>query len=390
MGKHIYVHNPFCAGKCPYCDFYSVAEPSLIEDYYDCAAREVKLWAKQLENSEMFSDDCEGAGCSVYFGGGTPSYPDATYIVNLMKTIVREFKIPEDSENTIEINPSSITGEKAGLYRDAGFNRASVGIQSLDDGILKTLGRRHDSGTATEAVAILQDAGFRNISADLIIGVPGQTTDGIIRDIELFEHMGIKHISTYSLTIEEGTPFYKKYRHLEDVMPPETEREMYHKSRDFLAATGFVPYEISNSALPGYQSRHNSSCWRGEEYAAIGAGAHGYLDSVRFGHKDDVKDYINVLQDIAASDRIPEGLIYREEVMSIGDKMREYPFLRLRTTEGIDRVEFERRFGMALDEVFPKAIKDNVSRGLLEDCGRYVRLSSSGLDFASLVMEDFL
>ena len=385
MGRHIYVHNPFCARKCPYCGFYSEEGTVRTEEFYRCAELEAKLWVKH-----GIKDADDGID-TVYFGGGTPSFPDSDLVCGLLRTIKESFDIRQDAEVTIEINPSSLTAARAEAYLEAGFNRVSVGVQSLSDSVLKTLGRLHDSGKAIEALATLKAAGFTNISADLILGVPGQTLGSIENDILQFYSLGVRHVSTYSLTLEEDTPFYSRYNgRLEDLVPPEEERTMYHAARRLLESLGIIPYEISNSACEGFRSVHNGAYWNGSEYYGIGAGAHGYTDGIRYGHTDSIDEYIRVLSGATAEDGLPEGLIFIEEQMSQEDMMREYPFLRLRTSEGIDTALFEEKFGKDIEEVFGVAIQTNVTRGLLEYCDGHVRLTEKGLDFADAVIRDFL
>lgn len=385
MGRHIYVHNPFCARKCPYCGFYSEEGSSRTAEYYRCAEAEARLLA------EGDIRDADDGPDTVYFGGGTPSFPDSSLVCGLLKTITESFGIWPGAEITIEINPSSLTKEKAEEYRKAGFNRVSVGVQSLSDDVLRTLGRLHDSQGAIDAIKMLGNAGFTNISSDLITGVPGQTMEGVLQDIDRFVSLGVKHVSTYSLTLEEGTAFYARYKdRLEDIVPPEEERAIYHAVRRRLEQNGIIPYEISNSACEGFRSVHNSSYWNGSEYFAIGAGSHGFTNGVRYGHADSIDEYIRVMSGTAPGGGLPEGLIYVEEEMTLEDRMAEYPFLRLRTSEGIEADVFEKKFGRDVHEVFGDAIKANVSRGLLEDKDGRIRLTESGLDFADAVIRDFL
>ena len=400
MARHIYVHNPFCARKCPYCDFYSLTDHSCIEEFYKAAIKETELIGSVITDKTGTNPltDADGKD-TVYFGGGTPSVPDSHLIAELLGSVKKNFNISDDAEITIEVNPSSVREDKLEEYLKAGFNRISLGVQSLHDDVLKTLGRLHDSKGAVDAIKKITAAGFTNVSADLITGVPGETLEGIKQDIKTFHELGVKHISTYSLSIEEGTPFFYRYsKTLEDLVSPDDERKMYHGTREFLQSLGYETYEISNSALPGFKSIHNSSYWNSCEYFAIGAGAHGYLGDMRYGHKDDVISYINEMKDLTSKDYkdFLEGRknnlvsLYAEEMLSKEDKMREVPFLRLRTTEGILLDEFFKMFGEEFENVFAREVKDNIKKGLLERKERTLRLTRSGLDLANKVIEDFL
>ena len=400
MARHIYVHNPFCARKCPYCDFYSVTDHSCIEEFYKAAIKETELIGSVITDKTGTNPltDADGKD-TVYFGGGTPSVPDSHLIAELLGSVKKNFNISDDAEITIEVNPSSVREDKLEEYLKAGFNRISLGVQSLHDDVLKTLGRLHDSKGAVDAIKKITAAGFTNVSADLITGVPGETLEGIKQDIKTFHELGVKHISTYSLSIEEGTPFFERYsKTLEDLVSPDDERKMYHGTREFLQSLGYETYEISNSALPGFKSIHNSSYWNSCEYFAIGAGAHGYLGDMRYGHKDDVISYINEMEKLTSKDYkdFLEGRkndlvsLYAEEMLSKEDKMREVPFLRLRTTEGILLDEFFKMFGEEFENVFAREVEDNIKKGLLERKERTLRLTRSGLDLANKVIENFL
>ena len=400
MARHIYIHNPFCVRKCPYCDFYSVTKTFLCEDFYKAAVREAEIIGSVITDNAGTNPVTDKDGKdTVYFGGGTPSLPDSRLVCGLLDSVRKAFNIASDAEITIEVNPSSVTSEKLSDYLQAGFNRVSVGVQSLDDGVLKTLGRLHDSRGAVDAIEKITRAGFENISSDLITGVPGETLEGIKKNIDTFKQLGVKHISTYSLSIEEGTAFFDRYsKTIEDLVSPDEERAMYHGTREHLQASGFETYEISNSALPGYRSIHNSSYWNSCEYFAIGAGAHGFLGDMRYGHRDDVSAYIEEMNTITpdAYKAFLEGnesvlkSLYAEEILSREDKMREVPFLRLRTTEGILLDVFYKMFGVEFDSVFGDAVKTNIEKGLLERKERTLRLTRSGLDLANVVIEDFL
>ena len=361
---HIYVHIPFCARKCPYCGFYSVAGKSDADKYFEALKKEI------FEQPVIASAETEDDAETVYFGGGTPSFVDASYVCDTLKYIRGMFSICE-GEFTIEVNPNSFDEEKGRAYIEAGFNRISIGVQSLHDDVLKTLGRLHDSKEALKAIEAAKNAGFSNISCDLIIGVPGQKTEDLYEDADLLLEAGAMHISMYSLMIEEDTPFEDLYGgRLDEFIDEDLERRMYHGLRDHLCERGVFPYEISNCARTGYESRHNLSYWQGREYYAFGAGSHGYLNSVRFAHPDDVAAYI----------KDPLMRITEEELTE-EDKMKERCMLALRTSAGVKR-------GMV--KGFEDAIEKNLRLGYLERTPAGYTLSRKGLDFANLVFMDFV
>ena len=374
MGRHIYVHIPFCEAKCPYCSFYSVADTSRCGEYFDALVKEIR------EETRIAEDDpCEKD--TVYFGGGTPSVPGERHITAVLGEILKKYNIdPEQAEITIEVNPHSFTEEKAVAFREAGFNRISMGIQSLHDDTLKTLGRLHDRKTALNAFRIAKEAGFDNISGDLILGVPGQTYDEVIEDAGELIKAGVSHISSYSLSIEEGTVFERRYGDsLDDPDIQEEERRMYHGLRDFLKENGFEPYEISNSAKAGRRSRHNDSYWRATEYYGFGAGSHGYLKGQRYGHEDNVALYI----------KDPTYKLVEEE-LSPEDKMTEYAMLILRTSDGLTDDGFTKRFGRGIPEDIKDKMKSLTAKGLCEEIKGGIRLNKRGLDYANEAFMEFL
>lgn len=361
---HIYIHIPYCARKCPYCGFYSVAGETCFGDYFAALKKEI------LEQPVVCSAERDGETDTVYYGGGTPSFVDASYICESFRCL-REMFMIEDGEFTIEVNPNSFDEDKGRMYREAGFNRISIGVQSLHNDVLKTLGRLHDREEALRAIAFAHKTGFTNISCDLMLGVPGQKEEDLYEDAKLLIDAGAKHISMYSLMIEEGTPFEKLYgNRLDEFVDEALERKMYHGLRSFLKSRGFVPYEISNCAMTGYESKHNLSYWRGCEYYAFGAGSHGYLDSVRFAHPESVEEYINdPLKRIT------------EEVLTEEDKIKEKCLLALRTDRGIDK---------DMAKGFMDIINKHISLKYIEETPEGYRLTPKGLDYANIVMMDFI
>ena len=393
MGKNIYVHIPFCERKCPYCDFYSITDRTSSSAYVDALIKEAKAFA---ESGIVFEPN--GSDDTLYIGGGTPSSIDAGDIARLVETLRELYSLSSDAEITIEVNPSSLTSGKAAIYKDAGINRVSMGVQSLDDDVLKTLGRLHDSEGARRAIGILQEV-FDNISCDLMSGIPGQTMGSLLSGAEELMSRGIKHVSCYSLSLEEGTVFEKKYiDNIEESVPPETEREMYHKVREVLAQGGLLPYEISNSAVPGFESRHNLNYWAGGNYYAFGAAAAGYLQDMRFTHPASVAAYIEAAKAITPesikeyfdSKQEKSDLLITTDIMDREEKMKEYPFLALRTSYGMSRKVFLERFNVQIDEFFADAIRKNIDEGLLIEFEDTIRLTDKGFDFADKVIRDMI
>ena len=374
MGRHIYVHIPFCEAKCPYCSFYSVADTSLCGEYFDALIKEIREETGVCEDDPFEKD-------TVYFGGGTPSVPHEMHIVAVLRELIEKYDIDtSEAEITIEVNPHSFTEVKAVAFRKAGFNRISMGIQSLHDDTLRTLGRLHDRKTALQALRIAKEAGFDNISGDLILGVPGQTYDDVIEDAGELIKAGVSHISSYSLSIEEGTVFERRYGDsLDDPDIQEEERHMYHGLRNFLKENGFEPYEISNSAKAGRRSRHNDSYWRAAEYYGFGAGAHGYTEGRRYGHEDNVALYIE-----------EPTCKKTEEELSLEDKMTEYAMLILRTADGLTEEGFSKRFGRDIPEGIKEKMDSLVAKGLCEEIRGGIRLNRHGLDYANEAFMEFL
>lgn len=374
MGRHIYVHIPFCESKCPYCSFYSEAGSSRMSEYFEALIKEIDGEMLQAEDDPFMCD-------TVYFGGGTPSVPDEALICKVLSLIISKYHIdPASSEITIEVNPHSFSYAKGLAYKKAGFNRISMGIQSLHDDCLRTLGRLHDRKRALEALKEAREAGFGNLSGDLIIGVPGQSLEDVLSDADALIESGVTHISTYSLSIEEGTVFMKRYGDtLDDPDIQEEERRIYHALREHLKSSGFIPYEISNSAREGFRSRHNDSYWRAVEYYGFGAGSHGYIKGQRYGHEDNIDAYI--------SEPLRKNV---EEVLTEEDKMTEYAMLMLRTEDGITNEGFRRRFAMDIPVTIREKMDSLVQKKLCERTDDGIRLSRYGLDYANIAFMEFL
>ena len=318
----LYVHIPFCRSKCAYCDFYSLSGREDKLDAYTAAL------SAHLE--EVAPRTAAHRVDTVYFGGGTPSYLGAERLSRLLRIIRRRCDVARDAEITLEANPDSACDVKAlrTLHR-AGFNRISLGVQSADDGLLRAIGRIHTFEQVRQSVAAARKAGFRNISVDLIYGLPGQTRQQWEDTLSAVIALDPEHISCYGLKLEPGTPLYE--RRLEESFPDDdVQADMYLCAVALLEHCGYRQYEISNFARPGYESRHNLKYWRMQEYAGFGPGAHSDFGGVRYAYVRDLDSYLS-------------GRLILSESESDATLKRDYEYvmLSLRTAEGIDSHRFE-------------------------------------------------
>ena len=325
----IYVHVPFCRSKCQYCDFYSMAtkEDKLIDGYLDAICDHIKEAGELAPNYRVDS---------IYFGGGTPTFFGADGMAIILTTIRRNFDVANDAEITFEANPDSVSDRLLHRLRAEGFNRCSLGVQSDDDEMLKKLGRPHTYGQAVAAYQRIRKAGFKNISIDLMYGLPGQdllkwqeTLDNVMRLLP-------EHVSCYALKIEEGTPFAQ----MQDVLnlPDEdTQAEMYLTAVEALRSRGFRQYEISNFCRKGMVSKHNMKYWTGGEYLGFGPSASSDFAGKRFTLKRNLQEYISAI-------RNGGDIMDEMEEIPMRERAGEYLMLRLRTTHGIDAAEYEKMF----------------------------------------------
>lgn len=321
----LYIHIPFCKQKCAYCDFYSLPGSEGQMDAY-CAALTHHL--------EEVAPRCSGTTVdTVYFGGGTPSYLGAARLTALLKTIKKNYALSKDAEITVECNPDSAGDWKMlRQLRRAGFNRISLGVQSTDDALLREIGRVHTFAQVTDAVAAARMAKIKNISLDLIYGLPHQTMEQWQDTVRTAAALEVEHLSCYGLKVEEGTPLYAR-RDTAQLPDDDMQAEMYLWMVAYLEKHGYHQYEISNFAREGFESQHNRKYWRLEPYAGFGPGAHSDFGDVRFAYTRDLRGYID--GDLELSER--------EEILP-RDRMQEYIMLSLRTTDGIDRSYFEYQF----------------------------------------------
>lgn len=281
-GAAVYLHVPFCASKCVYCDFASYAgQNRLMEPYTNAILREI-------------ASAHPGSGAtSVYMGGGTPSLLSTEMTAKIMSAVRGRFAPAASAEITIEVNPDSTARGALENYPQIGFNRLSIGVQSFKDSMLKKLGRAHDSKKATEAYDAARKAGFKNVSIDLIYGIPGQSLAEYAQDLEAAILLGPEHISAYQLTVEEETPLWDMVEDGGVTLPDEeTMMAMFETTISKLGSAGYGHYEVSNFAKPGMECRHNLAYWLGEEFVGFGSGAHSFVNSCRYANPDDIEDYI--------------------------------------------------------------------------------------------------
>lgn len=370
----IYLHIPFCVRKCEYCDFLSfAAEKSRYRDYG-------KALEAEAENCLLPSGSYEVS--TVFFGGGTPSLFPGEEIGRILETLRGRFDFRPEAEISLEANPGTVTGDKLGLYRQAGINRISFGCQSTENEELRRLGRVHSYEDFLESWQLAGEAGFTNRNIDLMSGLPGQTLASWERSLRQVAALEPEHISAYSLIVEEGTPFYEKQGAL-NLPGEEEERQMYEITHEILEQYGFCQYEISNYARPGYACRHNLGYWRGKEYLGLGLGASSLLGHSRYQNTRDFRLYLEKSADT--------GAIRREtETLELRDRQAEYMILGLRLTQGVSREEFRRRFGQDLDQVYGPVVDRYVKMGLLEEREGWIRLTRRGISLSNTVMADFL
>ena len=287
-------------------------------------------------------------------------------------------------EVSLEANPKTLDGEKLKIYREAGINRISLGLQTLNDGILKKLGRSHDKKDFFHSYDLLEAVGFENINVDLIFNLPDQTLEDGIKDVTSLVQLGIKHISYYSLIIEPNTPLYNWYHDGKiKLLDEDDERRLYHQVRAYLREKGYNHYEISNFAYNGYECKHNLVYWKVKPYIGLGLASHSYFNNRRFSNTTDLKEYIQTL----SSNSLP---IVEEEYIDKKLEIAEYCILGLRLIRGIDKREFTDRFKFNIKDIYGEIIEKHKKNGLVVEDERTLRLSDKGLDLANLVEVDFL
>lgn len=368
----LYIHIPFCKQKCLYCDFPSYGGmDNLMEEYTRALVKEIGTIPKDVIIG------------SIFIGGGTPSYLKLENLKILKKGILGLNK-DKDMEFTVEVNPGTIDEEKIKEFKDMGVNRVSIGLQAWQQDLLKKIGRIHSLEEFLKTYNMFRSQGFNNINVDVMFGLPNQTKEQWVETLEKVVELNPEHLSCYSLIIEEGTPFYNLYEEGKLTLPSEeVEREMYSYCIKFLEEKGYNHYEISNFTKPTKECKHNLVYWNLEDYIGCGAGAHSYINGLRYRHAEDLSEYIKALKD---GKNI--NLDMHENLLK--DEMEEFMFMGLRKREGISIRKFEDRFNIDINKVYGEILKKYLQLGLLVEKNGYISLSIKGLEVSNGVMCEFI
>ena len=359
----IYVHIPFCDHKCIYCDFYSIITSDNISSFLSSVLKEIEHYANYYSNNRAYS--------SVFFGGGTPSLMEPAYLTKIISCIRENYAVSDDVEITMETNPGTVDKEKLKKFLDAGINRISIGIQSFHNDELNFLTRIHDKDTAINTVLNSKEVGFENISIDLIFNLPKQTKEKWLSNLQTAVRLPVNHISAYSLILERGTILNKMVLDGKvAIQDADYDAELYEMTIDFLEANGFIQYEVSNFARPGYECRHNNAYWRYKDYLSFGPSAHSFVNGKRWWNYSSLKHYISEIErkgNAAAN----------FEIINYEQSLNEYVMLALRS-KGLDVNEFEKKFGTGWLDLNQKKIESLANLNLILIEGGFIRFTKNG------------
>ncbi|ALG49639.1 oxygen-independent coproporphyrinogen III oxidase [Clostridium perfringens] len=371
----LYIHIPFCAQKCLYCDFPSFARKDhLRKAYIEALNKEIISLREKHNNLEINT---------IFIGGGTPSVLEADELECLLKEVAK-LNMAKDIEYSMECNPGNLTEEKLEVMKKYGVNRISMGLQAKQDNLLKGLGRIHNYKTFKENFLLAKKVGFNNINVDLMFGLPNQRLNEWEETLREIISLEPAHISAYSLIIEEGTAFYNLYENDKLKLPTEEEeRKMYHLAKKILEENGFNQYEISNYAKEGKECRHNLAYWNMDNWIGVGSAAASYINGKRIKNISSVEEYINSINE--------KGEAVEEIINnSKNDNMEEFMFMGLRKINGIDENEFKNRFSMNINDVYGEILNKYIGEGLLIRGSGRIFLSEKGIEISNIIMADFL
>ena len=372
----LYIHIPFCASKCYYCDFLSFKKDEKQEAYIDALTKEMEQTAKNLASDTTIK--------SIFIGGGTPTVLPPLLLDKLLSGIVNYFKLEPYAEWTIEANPGTLDQDKIQVLSKYPITRISLGLQTTHDVLLKNIGRMHTFEDWKESIELIRKYTTWEINADLMFALPGQTMEDFKQTLETVVNYHLDHLSIYALIIEENTPFYEMYKagKLKQT-EEEVDRSMYHYAQSYLKENGYEQYEISNWSKPNKQCKHNEIYWKLEPYIGLGLGAHSFFNNRRYYNETEIENYIAI-----------NGNLYllrnEEEYLNQEMAMQEYMFLGLRLLKGIKISDFENKFGISIWEVYKKQLEKWIKyKVLIEEEGRFY-LSLYGLDVCNEVFSSFL
>lgn len=376
--RALYIHIPFCTNKCFYCDFNSyVAAGQPIDAYLDALENEMRLTAASLPPEEIDT---------VFVGGGTPTVLNPVQMTRFLTSVRNHYPLAQNVEFTMEANPGTTDLEKLTAMREGGVNRISFGAQTFDNELLAAIGRIHAAQDVIQSIANAKEAGFTNLSIDLMFGLPNQTLQQLKDSVNIALELDLPHYSLYGLKVEENTLFHRLYQRDELPLPEEDdELAMYEHLIERLSGEGYRHYEISNFARPGYESRHNTTYWHNLPYYGLGAGAHGYVKGYRHINIKGVQPYID-----AANKALP--ILERNQV-SVEEAMGDFMMVGLRLQDGVNQASFSRQFGgVTLEEVFGKQLTKLQGQGLLEQSSETsnYRLTAKGIIFGNEVFGAFV
>lgn len=374
MGKSfgLYIHIPFCIKKCLYCDFCSFESTEIEQEkYVKALIEEMKLVSK--EHGRLLIS-------TIFIGGGTPTAINSELIKHIMNNAKEVFKVMDSAEITIESNPGTITIEKLKDYKECGVNRISIGLQAIQNDLLKTLGRIHTYETFLDSYQLIRQAGFKNVNIDLMYGLPNQTEEEWQETIMEIVALSPEHISAYSLKVEEGTAFEKlEEKGIIKIPSEEVDRRNHHEAISFFSRNGYEQYEISNFAKPGYECKHNLIYWENKNYIGLGLGAHGYIKNSRYGNLTDMDQYCLSV----ANNKLPIESI---EEITKHDEMFESIMLGLRLNKGLSLEGFKKRFGYELESLIGTLLEDLITEKLLYLDSGNLKFTSYGMDISNNVL----
>jgi oxygen-independent coproporphyrinogen-3 oxidase len=375
----LYLHIPYCIKKCDYCDFVSLPDDGAIGDYVDLLIREIELTAQ--------AELCKCTFDSVFFGGGTPSLLSGEQMQTIMDALREAFPIADDAECSMECNPGTATPQNLRAYRAAGINRLSIGLQTSHDSLLAAIGRIHTFLQFRDTLRAARDAGFDNISVDVMHGLPGQTQRAYLETLKAVCDEKVQHISSYALTLAEDTPLCTRVQSGQEKLPDvDAVADMQDAGIEYLALRGYRRYEISNFAQPGHECRHNLNYWYNGEYLGLGVAAHSAVrlrEWTRYANVETVREYARLVQ---------RGKRPVREIIRLfpADEMFECVMLGLRLTDGVDRAVFLERFGVDMTDAYPSAMERLRKRGWVVETETSIALNKKGLDLQNEALNFFM